>query len=196
MENASVAIRSGAGAKPEPAAVTVFICANCERPAQAPQLGGRLRPAIPDFAWPMPVQEVLVPCAGRIQPEHVLKAFESGSEAVCAIACESGNCHYVEGSKRCTRRVEYVRSILDGIGMDSARLMLFSLPGTAAEDMALTLGKPAPEHSSGAEARIASIRDCVASVLRDLPPSPLRKRTPEAVDSNQEVDAGNDEIEQ
>jgi coenzyme F420-reducing hydrogenase delta subunit len=191
MEIASAAVR-GCGAR-MPAAVTVFVCANCARPPQAPPSAGRKRPVTPNFAWPIPVQEVLVPCTGRIQPEHVLKAFESGSDAVCAIACESANCHYVEGSGRCARRMEYVRSILDEIGIDSARLMLFTLPGTAAEDLALAMGKPSPEHNNGVVERIAAIRDSVLRTLESLPPNPLRKP---ALVSNQELDVSYDDTEQ
>ena len=73
-----------------PGPVTVFVCANCARPGQAPTSAGRPRPAIPDFGWPWPVQEILVACTGRLQPEHVLKAFESGSDVVAMVACRGG----------------------------------------------------------------------------------------------------------
>ena len=175
-----------------PAAATVFVCANCARPGEAPTSAGRSQPVLPDFAWPMPVREILVPCAGRLQPEHVLKAFESGAAVVCAVACEEDNCHYIEGSKRCARRVDYIRSILREIGMGAERLMLFSLPGTAAEDMALALGRPAPARANGtANARIASIRDQVAQAVEGLSPSPLREPFPArgTEDSSQEVEA-------
>ena len=127
------------------AAVTVFLCANC---------AGRTRPEIPDFGWPWPVKQVLLPCTGRLQPEHVLKAFEAGAELVCAVACEEDNCHYLEGSKRCARRVDYLRSILREIGLGGERLMLFHLPGTAA------------------------VREQVMRALEDLPPQPLGRKQP------------------
>jgi len=115
-----------------------------------------------------------VPCTGRLQPEHVLKAFESGADVVCAVACQEDNCHYLEGSKRCARRVDYLRSILEEIGLGGERLMLFHLPGTAAEDMALAAGKPAPaDTSDGLDTRVAAIRDQVMQALEGLPPNPL-----------------------
>jgi len=155
-----------------PAAVTVFMCANCARTAQAPTSAGRPRPAVAELSWPWPVREILVPCTGRLQPEHILKAFESGADLVCAVACQEDNCHYVEGSKRCARRVDYLRSILEEIGLSGERLMLFSLPGTAAEDMALAAGRPAPtpEHL---DAQLAAVRDRVMRALDGLPPNPL-----------------------
>jgi coenzyme F420-reducing hydrogenase delta subunit len=155
------------------AAVTLFLCANCARPAQAPTSGGRPRPAIPDFGWPWPVKEILVPCTGRLQPEHMLKVFESGADLVCAVACQEDNCHYLEGSKRCVRRVDYLRSILQEVGLSRDRLMLFSLPGTAAEDMALAAGRPA-RTCADLDAQLAAIRDRVMQALEDLPPNPLR----------------------
>ena len=56
------------------------------------------------------------------------------------VACQEDDCHYLEGSKRCARRADFIRSILEEIGLDGERLMLFHLPGTAAQDMALASG--------------------------------------------------------
>ncbi len=155
------------------AAVTVFLCANCARPAQAPTSAGRPQPTVPDFGWPWQVREILVPCTGRLQPEHILKAFESGSDLVCAVACREDNCHYLEGSKRCARRVGYLRSILQEVGLSGDRLMHFTLPGTAAEDMALAAGRPA-RTCADLDAQLAAVRDRVMQALEGLPPNPLR----------------------
>jgi len=114
----------------------------------------------------------MVPCTGRLQPEHILKAFESGAGLVCAVACGEDNCHHLEGSKRCARRVDYLRSILREIGLSGERLMLFNLPGTAAEDMALAAGRPAHARED-LDAHIAAVRDGVMRALEDLPPNPL-----------------------
>ena len=180
-------------------AVTVFVCANCARPGEAPTSAGRPRPNLPDFAWPMPVREVLVPCTGRLQPEHVLKAFDSGSSLVCAVACQEDNCHYIEGSQRCARRVDYIRSILDEIGLGAERLMLFHLLGTAAEDMALAAGRRPPARSSeDLDARLAAIRDGVMRTLQGLPPNPLHEVPVDevALGLYQEVDISDDNVEE
>jgi F420-non-reducing hydrogenase iron-sulfur subunit len=173
MKESRSAVASNDLSARTPAAITVFMCANCARPGQALTSGGRPRPSVPNFSWPLPVREVLLPCMGRLQPEHVLRAFESGADIVCGVACERDNCHYLEGSKRCARRVDYIRSILDEVGLGGERLMLFSLPGTAAEDMALSAGTPASALDSEAlDARVAGIRD---QVLQALYLSPLHE---------------------
>ena len=142
-----------------------------------PDSAGRPRPIVPSFDWAFPVREVLVPCTGRIQPEHVLKAFESGADLVCAVACEEENCHYLEGSERCTRRVDYLRGILDEVGLGGERLLLFHLPGTAAEDTALGAGRPVTAGAVEAgDARIAAIRAGVSQALDGLAPTPLQTR--------------------
>ena len=178
-------------------AVTAFVCANCARPGQAPDSAGWSRPIVPRFHWPFPVHEVLVPCAGRLQPEHVLKAFESGADVVCAVACREDNCHYLEGSGRCARRVEYLRGILDEVGLGGERLLLFHLPGTAAEDMALGAGGPVPLRTAEAgDALVAAIRDEVSLTLEGVTSNPLHIEGPEAAEElYQQVNAGDDASE-
>jgi coenzyme F420-reducing hydrogenase delta subunit len=181
------------------AAVTAFICVNCARPGQAPTSAGQSRPTVPNFDWPFPVQEVLVPCTGRIQPEHVLKAFESGADAVCAVACREDNCHYLEGSKRCARRVDYLRSILDEVGLGGERLLLFHLPGTAAEDLALAVGKPVPAYAYEAgQAGAAVVREGVTEALERLAANPMQT-APVALAVEtiyQQLDTSNDDSEE
>jgi len=195
-EPRSVVIREGPAGR-TPAAVTVFLCANCARPARAPTSAGRPRPQVPDFEWPISVRQVLLPCTGRLQPEHVLKAFESGADLVCAVGCQEDNCHYLEGSRRCARRVDHVRSILRDIGLGSERLRFFTLPGTAMEDLALGDGLPAPRAGPALAPLIAAVRSQVAAAIEDLPPSALRQpsETEEAGDPLQEEDLSDDNEE-
>ncbi len=160
--------------KEPPIPVTAFVCVNCARPSQKPDSGGRPRPSVPRFSWTFPVREVLVPCTGRLQPEHLLKAFESGSDLVCAIACAEDNCHYVEGSKRCARRVDSLRDILDEVGLGGERLLLFNLPGTAAEDMAMGVDDPAGCTTAPDDSLIEAVRDEVSRVMQGLSPNPLQ----------------------
>ncbi len=120
----------------------------------------------------MPVNEVLVPCTGRIQPEQILKAFETGADAVCIIACEEGNCHYVEGCRRAKRRVEYVARLLEDIGLGAQRLMMFYLPGSAREDMGLGV-QDAARAALDLAAPVKALVDEVVARVRRLPPNPM-----------------------
>jgi coenzyme F420-reducing hydrogenase delta subunit len=137
---------------------------------------------MPDLCWPIPVRELAVPCTGRLQPEHVLKAFEVGADVVCVIGCGEDNCHTIEGSKRCTRRVDYVRGLLDQIGIGSDRLWHYRLPGSAREDMALgTQGETSASATqrqedsqlSRIEPELRALRKELADRIAELRPSPL-----------------------
>jgi hypothetical protein len=146
----------------------------------------------------MPVEQVLLPCAGRLQPEHVLKAFEAGADVVCAIGCREDNCHHLEGSRRCARRVDHVRSILDDVGLGRDRLLFFTLPGSAAEDLALGAARPAPASDPTQLAeRVAAVRDQVVANVERLPPSPLHRAPADALASSspEETDPGDDDNE-
>ncbi|MEJ2109971.1 MAG: hydrogenase iron-sulfur subunit [Acidobacteriota bacterium] len=152
------------------------MCANCARPGKVSTSAVRPKPVLPNFNWPFPVERVVVPCAGRVQPEHILKTFEAGADMVLIVACEDENCHYIEGSKRCRLRVEFVQSILKEIGLGEERLRLEFLPGSAAEDLMVDAGKSSQEENSDTLAsKIANIREQTVQALELLPQNPLRQ---------------------
>jgi F420-non-reducing hydrogenase iron-sulfur subunit len=166
---------------PDSAEITMFVCVNCARPGRELTSAGRGRlPEVPDFGLPGEVAQVLVPCTGRLQPEHVLKAFESGSSVVSVVACKDDNCHHAEGSRRCEVRVEYIRSILKEIGLGEGRLLFASLPGSASEDLDLAAGRPArPFPADLLNDQIKDLRSRITEALRSHPPNPLRQFTTE-----------------
>ncbi len=166
--------------------VTLFVCANCARPGKAFTSSGRSRPVVPDFKLAVPAQQVLIPCAGRLQPEHILRAFENGARIVMVVACREDNCHHAEGSRRCGLRIDFIRSILEEIGLGADRLLLSYLPGSASEDLALAAGKNAlPHRLTDYETQVAAARDQVRDALRRLSPNPLKllSQEPETRDS-------------
>ena len=152
--------------------VTLFICANSARPGIAPTSGRLQRPTPLPVEWPFPAHEVVVPCTGKLQPEHLLKAFEAGADLVCIIACAEENCHYLEGSRRAKRRVEYVRSLLDELGIGGERLMIFHLPGSAREDMAAGCGDhalpPLPDAGPPGPMHLVAIPESMAIKPGDI----------------------------
>lgn len=171
--------------------VVAFICENSGRPGRASSSGIRRRPSLPDFAWPLPVREVAVPCAGRLQPEHFLKALEDGADAIGVICCAEGNCHHLEGSRRCQRRLEYVGGLIEQAGLERDRLVILHLPGSAAEDMALSSGE-APAAADLGE-KIMAVREAFLARLATLTRNPLGRgelpdESPYEVDSADESD--------
>ncbi len=77
---------------------------------------------------------IRVPCAGRIDLEYLLKAFESGAEGVMVLGCHDGSCKSNEGSRLAKRRVAMVRNMLNELGFSEAPLFFGTLaPGSSFE---------------------------------------------------------------
>ncbi|WP_457554257.1 hydrogenase iron-sulfur subunit [Desulfobacula sp.] len=78
------------------------------------------------------VKTIKMACSSMTKDIHLLKAFEAGADAVLVLVCPNKGCRYAEGSIRAKKRVDYVKTILDDIGMDGRRLNIFN---TSAKDM-------------------------------------------------------------
>lgn len=68
-----------------------------------------------------------VPCSGRIEPLHFMRAIESGSDKVYIITCPEGACRYKEGNFRARKRLKYTQGLLEEIGLEKERLELIHL---------------------------------------------------------------------
>jgi F420-non-reducing hydrogenase iron-sulfur subunit len=76
------------------------------------------------------LRSVKLPCSSMVKGVYLLRAFEAGSDAVIVLVCPEGECRQVNGNLRARKRVERVRKILDEIGIDDRRLLLFNItPG-------------------------------------------------------------------
>lgn len=76
---------------------------------------------------------VKMACSSMTKDAHLLKAFEAGADAVLVFVCPPNGCRYAQGSIWAKKRVDYVKTLLDDIGMDGRRLNIFS---TTAKDHA------------------------------------------------------------
>lgn len=70
------------------------------------------------------VRVIRVMCSGRVDPSFILKAFRSGADGVFVGGCHIGDCHYAEGNYKTLRRMEFMKILLDGYGIDPKRLRL------------------------------------------------------------------------
>lgn len=70
---------------------------------------------------------VRMPCSSTVKDVFLLRAFEAGADAVIVLVCPEGACRYVEGNLRAKKRVGWVKSLLDEIGLGSDRLSLFNV---------------------------------------------------------------------
>ncbi len=63
-----------------------------------------------------------IPCSGRLEPVHLLRALEEFADIAYLITCPEGACRYFEGNQRAKKRVERTQEIIAGIGLEKERV--------------------------------------------------------------------------
>ena len=88
--------------------------------------------------YPPNVKIVRVPCSGKVDALHIMKALEKGADGVYVAGCLEGDCHFKTGNTRAAKRVGYVKKILDDIGIGGERVELFLMSAGMGERFAQT----------------------------------------------------------
>ncbi len=65
-----------------------------------------------------------MPCSGRIEVNHLLKALESHSDVAYVVTCPVGQCRYKEGNLRVSKRVDRAKELISSIGLESDRISI------------------------------------------------------------------------
>ncbi|MCF8039450.1 MAG: hydrogenase iron-sulfur subunit [Desulfohalobiaceae bacterium] len=79
------------------------------------------------LSYPPNLRIIRVPCTGKVDVIHILRAFEKGADGVAVVGCLEGDCHYLTGNLRARKRVEQARKILDTVGVGGERVKMFNL---------------------------------------------------------------------
>jgi coenzyme F420-reducing hydrogenase delta subunit len=77
--------------------------------------------------YPPEIKIILMPCTGRVDILHLLKAFEGGADAVFVAGCLEGECHYLMGNIRAKKRVNKLKKDFTQLGLEPERLEMFNL---------------------------------------------------------------------
>lgn len=82
--------------------------------------------------YPENIRVIRVPCAGRVDVLHILKAFEKGADGVLVMGCQEEACRHLTGNTRARKRVRYSEILLKESGIDGERIRMVNLaPETA-----------------------------------------------------------------
>lgn len=130
--------------------VIAFCCRHCAY-AAADLAGGKRQP------YPDAIKIVELPCTGHIDVVNVLHAFEEGADGVLIAGCLRGSCHYIKGNLYARARLDYIRGLLEEIGLEAERARMINISAAMGQQFA----ELATEH---------------VQTVRALGPSPLRRR--------------------
>ena len=100
--------------------IVAFCCHYCAYTAA--DMAGSMR-----IAYPPNIKIIRVPCTGKVDAIHIMKAFQMGADGVYVAGCLEGDCHFKNGNTKAARRVNYVKNILDDIGIGGERLEMITM---------------------------------------------------------------------
>ncbi len=73
------------------------------------------------------VRIIRLPCTGKVDALHIIKAIEEGADGAFVAGCLEGQCHYLKGNLRAKKRVTYVKRLLGEVGINPERIEMFNL---------------------------------------------------------------------
>lgn len=105
--------------------------------------------------YPANVRVIRVPCTGKVDILHILRAFEKGADGVYLVGCLEGSCHYEQGNFSARKRVEFAQRLLEAVGTGGQRVQMYNL-------------------SSGEAPRFAQYAQEMTERIRALGPNPAK----------------------
>lgn len=128
--------------------VVAFCCHYCAYTAA--DMAGTMR-----ICYPPNVKIIRVPCTGKVDAIHIMKALEKGADGVYVAGCLEGDCHFKDGNTKAARRVAYVQKLLDDIGVGGERVEMITM-------------------SAGMGPRFAQTATDFTEKIRKLGPNPIK----------------------
>jgi F420-non-reducing hydrogenase iron-sulfur subunit len=131
--------------------IVAFCCKYCAYAAA--DLAGSMR-----LSYPPNIKVIQIPCTGRVDIIHMLRAIEDGADGVYVAGCLEGECHFLTGNLRARKKLKYVKRTLVELGIEPERVEMFNL-------------------SSAMGTRFAEIAEEMTQRIKKLGPSQVRTET-------------------
>ncbi len=106
--------------------ILAFFCNYCSYAGA--DLAGTAR-----MSYPPNMMIIRVLCTGRVDPAHVLEAFKRGADGVLVAGCHFGDCHFVSGNYKTSRKVALLKRMLEQLGVEPERLKFTTISSGEAE---------------------------------------------------------------
>ncbi len=108
--------------------------------------------------YPANIKIIRMPCSGKVDILHLLRAFEMGADGAYVVGCMEGDCHFNAGNFHARKRISQAADILDRVGVGGQRVKMFNL-------------------SSGEGPLFAQIAVEMTERIRELGPNPIKRKS-------------------
>lgn len=151
--------------------IIVFACHYCAYAAA--DLAGSMR-----LQYPSNIRLIKLPCTGKLEVIHLLRAIESGADGVYAAGCLEGECHYLKGNLWARKRVNKVKELLAEVGLEPERVEMYNMSSAAGPKFAAAATEftarikalgPNPAKRAGVDAHQATRAAMGDAALPDAP---------------------------
>jgi len=129
--------------------IVAFCCHYCAYTAA--DMAGSMR-----LYYPPNVKIIRVPCTGKVDVIHMMRALQKGADGVYVAGCLDGDCHFKNGNIKAALRVGYAKKLLDEIGIGGDRLEMITM-------------------SAGMGERFARTATDFTDKIRELGPNPIKR---------------------
>lgn len=127
--------------------IIAFCCSNCA--SAATQIAEKMQLTLPEN-----VKVIQLPCTGRLDSLHLLKALESGADGVYIAGCQPDSCQFKHGIEKAEKKLKQVQTILEDLGIEPERVALYNM-------------------SAGRGHKFVEAAEEMVGKIRELGPSPL-----------------------
>jgi F420-non-reducing hydrogenase iron-sulfur subunit len=130
--------------------IIVFACHYCAYAAA--DLAGTMR-----LEYPTGIRIIKLPCTGKLEVIHLLRAIEAGADGVYAAGCMEGECHYLKGNLWARKRVDHVKELLAELHIEPERVEMYNM-------------------SSAMGPRFAEVATEFTQRIKELGPNPVKRK--------------------
>jgi coenzyme F420-reducing hydrogenase delta subunit len=106
--------------------------------------------------YPSNIRMIKLPCTGKLEVIHLLRAIEAGADGVYAAGCLEGECHYLKGNLWARKRINHVKELLAELGIEPERVEMFNM-------------------SSAMGAKFAQVATDFTQLIKELGPNPVKR---------------------
>ncbi len=128
--------------------IVAFCCHYCAYTAA--DMAGSMR-----LSYPPNVKIIRVPCSGKVDVIHLMRALQLGADGVYVAGCLDGDCHFKNGNVKALRRVAHVKKLLTEVGIEADRVEMFTM-------------------SAGMGDRFSRVAEEFTEKIRHLGPNPVK----------------------
>jgi coenzyme F420-reducing hydrogenase delta subunit len=100
-------------------AISLFFCSNSLSAEEISHCGNRISD--------VKLNSVSLPCSGKVNLLYLLKAIETGSDAVILATCKFGECKFLQGNFRAQKRTEALDELIEETGLGRGRVRFVQL---------------------------------------------------------------------